>query len=126
MSEAEHPLRILIVEDDISVSKLIGLAIPELGIPHTYVNVLSAEEGLELWKEEPFDLLLTDYNLPGMRGTELIATLKLRGVRVPMVLFTAYDSPNLMREARKLGIAAYIAKPFLIEDLLDILRSLIR
>jgi len=87
--EAGRAVRILVVEDDISISRLIGLAMPELGIPYVFVGALSAEEGMELWEKEPFDLLLTDYNLPGMRGTELIATLKSRGVTVPMVLFTA-------------------------------------
>jgi DNA-binding NtrC family response regulator len=124
-NEAGRPARILVIEDDISISRLIGLAMPELGIPYVFVGALSAEEGLELWEKEPFDLLLTDYNLPGMRGTELIAILKSRGVTAPMVLFTAYDSPKLAREVRKLGVAAYIAKPFLMEDMLDTIRRLI-
>jgi CheY-like chemotaxis protein len=124
-NETERAARILVVEDDISISRLIGLAMPELGIPYVFVGALSAEEGLELWEQEPFDLLLTDYNLPGMRGTELIATLKSQGVTAPMVLFTAYDSPKLAREVRKLGVAAYIAKPFLMEDMLDTIRRLI-
>lgn len=124
-NETDRAARILVVEDDISISRLIGLAMPELGIPYVFVGALSAEEGLELWQQEPFDLLLTDYNLPGMRGTELIATLKSQGVTVPMVLFTAYDSPKLAREVRKLGVAAYIAKPFLMEDMLDTIRRLI-
>jgi CheY-like chemotaxis protein len=124
-NEAERAARILVVEDDISISRLIGLAMPELGVPYVFVGALSAEEGLELWEQEPFDLLLTDYNLPGMRGTELIATLKAQGATAPMVLFTAYDSPKLAREVRKLGVAAYIAKPFLMEDMLDTIRRLI-
>jgi DNA-binding NtrC family response regulator len=123
--ETGRAARILVIEDDISISRLIGLAMPELGIPYVFVGALSAEEGLELWEKEPFDLLLTDYNLPGMRGTELIAILKSRGVTAPMVLFTAYDSPKLAREVRKLGVAAYIAKPFLMEDMLDTIRRLI-
>jgi DNA-binding NtrC family response regulator len=121
----QRAARILVIEDDISISRLIGLAMPELGIPYVFVGALSAEEGLELWEKEPFDLLLTDYNLPGMRGTDLISTLKERGVTAPMVLFTAYDSPKLAREVRKLGVSAYIAKPFLMEDMLDTIRRLI-
>ncbi len=121
----ERPARILMVEDDISISRLIGLAMPELGVPYVFWGALSAEEGLELWEQEPFDLLITDYNLPGMRGTELITILKSRGFTCPMILATAYDSPKLAREVRKMGMSAYIAKPFLMEDMLDTIYRLL-
>jgi CheY-like chemotaxis protein len=125
LPEEEHTTRILVIEDDISISRLIGLAMPELGIPYVFASASSGEEALELWHEQPFHLLITDYNLPGMRGTELISKLKDEGVAAPMVLFTAYDSPKLARESRKIGIDAYIAKPFLMEDMLDTIRQLI-
>ncbi len=123
--EAQRTVRILAVEDDTSISRLIGLAMPELEMPYTFVAVSSGEEGLELWKQEPFDLLLTDYNLPGMRGTELITALRARGVYSPIILFTAYDTPSLTREVRRLNVSAYIAKPFLIEDMIDTMRRLL-
>jgi CheY-like chemotaxis protein len=121
-----HPAtRILVVEDDISISRLIGLAMPELNIPYTFSCVQSAEAALKRWETESFDLLLTDYNLPGLRGTDLVQRLRERGHEVPMVIFTAYDSPQLAREVRQLNVAAYIAKPFLMEDLLDTIHSVL-
>jgi DNA-binding NtrC family response regulator len=121
----ERPARILLIEDDAGINKLIELGMPELGIPHIFVGVLSAEEGLERWEQEPFDLLITDHNLPGMSGTDLIATLKSRGVTAPMVLYTAYDSPKLARKVSKLGASAFVAKPFLMEDMLDTIYKLL-
>ena len=97
------PLRILLVEDDNHIGRIIELALPELNVPYEFVSVLSAEEGLELWNQRPFDLLLTDYNLRGMTGLALVSQLKQQGSHAPMILVTAYDSPDVRRDARALA-----------------------
>lgn len=119
-------LRILTVEDDSHIGRIIQLAMPDLGVPYEFASVLSAEEGLELWQQQPFDLLITDYNLRGMSGLKLITTLKDQGFNVPMVLITAYDNPQLAREAREVGVSAYIPKPFFIDELVNVMRRLTR
>lgn len=124
-TEKERLVQVLVVEDDIHIGRLIGLAMPALRIPYRFTNVMSAIEALELWKKEAFDLLLTDYNLPGMNGIQLISELKRHGMNVPMVLFTAYGSPEIEREARKAGVAAYLTKPFDIDELIDTIRVLL-
>jgi two-component system, OmpR family, response regulator len=125
MTEREQRLRILLVEDDNHIGRIIELALPELGVPYEFVTVLSAEEGLELWEHQPFDLLLTDLNLRGMSGLKLVESLKARGVTAPMVLVTAYDTPNARREARALNIDAYLTKPFFMDELIDTVRRLL-
>ena len=115
--------RILIVEDDSHISRIMELAMPELDLPHSVDTALSAEEGLELWHAQPYDLLLTDYNLRGMNGLKLIATLRAEHTTSPMILFTAYDTPQVLREARALGVAAYLSKPFFMDDMLATVRA---
>lgn len=121
----ERVARILMVEDDNHIGRIFELSMPALGIPYEFVNVLSAEEALELWARQPFDLLLTDYNLRGMNGLKLIAQLKAQGIQAPMALVTAYDTPEVAREARKLGVAAYIPKPFFTDQVIDTIRRLL-
>jgi len=87
--------------------------------------VLSAEEGLELWEQQPFDLLLTDLNLRGMTGLKLVQILRERDVSAPMILVTAYDSVDVRREARTLKIDAYLTKPFFMDDLVETVRRLL-
>ncbi len=119
-------LRILAVEDDNHIGRIIQMAMSSLDVPHEFTLVFNAEEGLELWNEQPFDLLLADYNLRGMNGLKLVTTLREQGFEhVPMVLITAYDNPQLAREATEAGIAAYIPKPFFIEDLINTIRNLL-
>lgn len=125
MTTQAHQLRILLVEDDNHIGRIIELALPELGIPYEFVTVLSAEEGLELWELQPFDLLLTDFNLRGMTGLQLVALLKERGVTAPMVLVTAYDSDEVRRNARALKIDAYMPKPFFMDELVETVRRLL-
>jgi CheY-like chemotaxis protein len=125
MTAQQKRLRILLVEDDNHIGRIIELALPELGIPYEFVTVLSAEEGLELWEQQPFDLLLTDYNLRGMTGLKLVEILRERGVTTPIVLVTAYDSAELRKEARALTIDTYLTKPFFMDELVDIVRRLL-
>lgn len=125
MTAHDHRLRILLVEDDNHIGRIIELALPELNVPYEFATVLSAEEGLELWEQQPFDLLLTDLNLRGMSGLQLAARLKERGATAPIVLVTAYDTPAARREARALNIDAYLTKPFFMDELVDTVRRLL-
>ncbi|NTW01192.1 MAG: response regulator [Oscillochloris sp.] len=124
-TDHDQRIRILLVEDDNHIGRIIELALPELGIPYEFTTVISAEEGLELWAEHPFDVLLTDYNLRGMNGIQLITALRKQGFKVPTLLVTAYDSSDIHREVRNLHIDAYLTKPFFMDDLVDTVRRLL-
>jgi CheY-like chemotaxis protein len=117
--------RILMVEDDGSIAQLLSIAMHTLDVPYQLDRAFSAEEGLALWNKQPYDLLLTDYNLRGMTGIALIETLKQQGVSAPMVLFTAYDTPRIRGEARDAGVAAFIPKPFFLDDFVNTTRRLL-
>jgi CheY-like chemotaxis protein len=121
----QRPMRILLVEDDNAIANVIALGMQSLGFPYQLDQALSAEEGLDLWEQEPYDLLLTDYNLRGMNGLSLISQIKRTGAKIPMVLFTAYDSPRVRHEARDANVTAFITKPFVIEDFVDVARGLL-
>lgn len=122
---AKQPLHILLVEDDSMIASVIAIGLQTLGVPYQLDKAYSAEEGLELWAQHTYDLVLTDYNLRGMNGLSLLAAIKQMGGNVPTVLFTAYDTLQLQREARAAGVSVYLAKPFLIEDFVNIARGLL-
>jgi two-component system, OmpR family, response regulator len=120
-----HTYRILLVEDDNYIAKIIGLGMQTLGYPYHLDQAISAEEGLDLWDDRPYDIVLTDYNLRGKTGVKLIEELKRRGANVPMVLFTAYDSAATRREAAAVGVNAFLSKPFLIDEFVGTTRRLL-
>ena len=120
------PIRILLVEDDGSIARIIMIAMRDLGVPYTIDQAFSAEEGLELWDQQPYAIVLTDYNLRGMTGIALIGALKARGaVDLPTVLFTAYDDARVQKEARAVGVSRFVSKPFVIEEFIKITRDLL-
>ena len=67
--------------------------------------------------------VVSDLRLPAMSGLELLAALRARGWRAPLVLITAYDEPGLAEEAMRRGVAAYLVKPFAGTALLSAIRA---
>lgn len=118
-------LRILLVEDDGSIARIIAIAMQDLGVPYQLDQAYSAEEGLELWHQQPYDLVLSDYNLRGMNGLAMIAALKAQVADLPTILFTAYDDAPVRREAKKVGVSQFIAKPFVIDEFVHVARGLL-
>lgn len=119
------PLRILLVEDDGSIGRIIALAMHDIGVPYQLDQAYSAEEGIELWQKMPYDLVMSDYNLRGMNGLAMIAALKAQMEHLPTILFTAYDDAPVRREAKKIGVSRFIAKPFVIDEFVHITRELL-
>lgn len=120
-----QPLRILLVEDDSTIASVIALGLRMLGMPYLLDIAYSAEEGLELFNQHAYDLVMSDYNLRGMNGLSLLTTIKQARHDLPTVLFTAYDTPKLQRDAHNAGVSGYISKPFLIEDFVTLARNLL-
>ena len=69
--------------------------------------------------------VVSDLKLPAISGLELLAELRARGGRPPLILITAYDAPGLREEAAQRGAAAYLAKPFRGTALLDVVKAVI-
>jgi len=87
--------------------------------------VETAEEGLELLKQEDWDIILTDFKLPGIDG--LAFSKKVQGIRPDAIkiLITAYKSKEIVSEARSAGIQDLIDKPFTIKTIEDSLSRLL-
>ena len=87
--------------------------------------VETAEEGLELLKQEDWDIILTDYKLPGIDG--LTFSKKIQEIRPDAIriLITAYKSKEIVSEARSAGIHDLIDKPFTIKTIEDSISRLI-
>jgi CheY-like chemotaxis protein len=107
-------VRILIVEDSALVQRMYGLAFSQR--QHTLITAANGRQALAALDAdgEPFDLILLDLRMPDMNGIEFLAALRLRRSEpIPVVLTTAElgDSP-LVSEARALGAAAVVHKPW--------------
>jgi YesN/AraC family two-component response regulator len=74
--------------------------------------VETAEEGMEALKKQSYDIIITDYKLPGMDGLEFLRRIKKQHPDVMKILITAYGSKAVAAEANVIGIDEFIEKPF--------------
>jgi DNA-binding response OmpR family regulator len=93
---------------------------------HRVLLVDTAEEGLDKLKAEPFDLLVTDKNLPGLDGLEVLKQARVVRPRLRALLITGFPTPETKSAASDLGVHAYVTKPFGVHDILDICEAAIR
>jgi CheY-like chemotaxis protein len=104
--------RILLVEDDRGARESIRLL---LTIDrHVVVEAPGGEEALELLESQPFDLVILDYFMPGMRGSQLARHIWDIAPSLPIVMVTAYLEKLTASDK---PVDAVIGKPFSIEDL---------
>ncbi|WP_249676911.1 sigma-54-dependent transcriptional regulator [Pseudomonas abieticivorans] len=112
------PINVLLVEDDRALREALGDTL-ELG-GYAYRAVGSAEEALELVGKEPFSLVISDVNMPGMCGHQLLGQLRARLPQLPVLLMTAHGAVERAVDAMRQGAVDYLVKPFLPKALLDL------
>ena len=115
--------RVLVVEDDGSMREAIERLLAAAGFEA--VAYVSAESLLADDAAHDRGCVISDLRLPGMSGLDLLAELRARGWRAPLILITAYDAPGLNDEALRRGAAAYLVKPFHGTALLAAVRAVI-
>ena len=117
-------MKLLIVEDDPGLSKVLCKATREAG--YNPRDVPDGMEALALVRRETFDLILLDVLLPGLNGLELCRQARSEGVTAPILLLTALDTTANKVEGLDAGADDYIVKPFQVAELLARIRALLR
>ena len=111
-------MRILIVDDFSTMRRIVKNLLGDLG----FTNTAEAEDGnsaLAALRSGPFDFVVTDWNMPGMTGIELLKAIradeKLR--TLPVLMVTAEAKREQIIEAAQSGVNGYIIKPFTAQTL---------
>ncbi|MDB5047749.1 MAG: winged-helix transcriptional response regulator [Fibrobacteres bacterium] len=118
------PKRILIIEDDVKISKAIKRGLEQEG--YVALTALSGEDGFFQIHSQPCDLILLDVLLPGRSGIEILAALRKAGRRTPILMLTALDSLEDKVSGLDAGADDYLGKPFAFPELLARIRALLR
>jgi CheY-like chemotaxis protein len=122
----KHPL-VLVVDDEEHMLNTVRFILESDGFG--VMTARNAEEARELAlsmkaKQVPFDLILTDIQMPGITGVELVDQLRGLGVRAPVLVMTGYNTKGTADELRRKGLGEVLEKPFEEEDLLVRVRLL--
>ncbi len=119
--------RILIVEDSATMRSLLASALEDLGRPVEICEAASGFEALRCLPREPFDLIVTDVNMPDINGLELVSFVKSNATyrSIPLIIISTEGSERDREKGLDLGADAYLAKPFEPEALLRVARELL-
>lgn len=103
-------IKVLLVEDDRSLREALGDTLELAG--HDYHAVACAEDALLAAADESFGLVISDVNMPGMDGHQLLGLLRERHPQLPVLLMTAHGAVERAVDAMRHGAADYLVKPF--------------
>lgn len=102
-------IRILWADDEIEMLKPHILFLEQKGYSVTTTN--NGDEALDLLKEEPFDIVFLDENMPGLTGIETLARIKVLQPNLPVVMITKSEEETIMEDAIGSRISDYLIKP---------------
>ncbi|HEY4975142.1 MAG TPA: chemotaxis response regulator CheY [Steroidobacteraceae bacterium] len=109
----QQNLNFLVVDDFSTMRRIIKNLLHDLG----YSSVSEADDGntaLPLLKQGNFDFLITDWNMPGMAGLDLLKHVRAdaRLGKMPVLMLTAEAKREQIVEAAQAGVSGYVIKPF--------------
>jgi CheY-like chemotaxis protein len=108
--------RILIADDDPDTLELLAIAVE--GDSTDIYMAVDGGELLELVADsDPFDLIVTDINMPWIEGLQVLASMREAGLDTPVLVVTGFDRRGLAETIARLGKAMLLRKPFEIAEL---------
>ena len=108
--------RILIVDDDEGLLKILCEYLSACGFEPE--PACSAAQARNCLARSKFDVVLSDFQMPGESGLDLLSHIKALYSGLPFILMTGIGSSRLKHEAMKMGSSGYIEKPFRVRDLM--------
>jgi len=111
--------RILVVDDEPVVCDSVRRMLAAEG--HAVETALSGKAALDLFQKGRFDLIMADYEMPGMNGDELAATIKALDRKQPVAMITAYPEALASSGKSLVGVDLVLSKPFDLQELRKVL-----
>ncbi|MCB1849526.1 MAG: chemotaxis response regulator CheY [Gammaproteobacteria bacterium] len=106
-------MKILVVDDFSTMRRIIKNLLRDLGFTNTQ-EADDGNTGLPMLQSGNFDFLITDWNMPGMTGIDLLKAVRAdpRLSKLPVLLVTAESKREQIIEAAQAGVNGYVVKPF--------------
>jgi DNA-binding NtrC family response regulator len=111
-----EPFRILVIDDEPTQLELVGGFLRKQGFE--VAEAASGRAAVARFKQEPFDLVLTDQRMPDLSGLDVLEAVRAASPETAVVIMTAYGTIETAVSAVKAGAADYLAKPLNLDELL--------
>jgi DNA-binding NtrC family response regulator len=116
-SQAGARLRLLVVDDDAEMRELLAEVLSEEG--YDVMGVRDGAEALIRLRADAFAAIILDKNMPGLGALDLLPGLRVICPDTPVIVITAFGTPDSYTEAVEKGAFAYLFKPFPMNDLVS-------
>src|SRR5262245_34711321 len=116
--------KLLIVDDDEDLVKLLKLTLSRIG--YTVQTAANVETGIKMLGEETFDLVISDINMPDGTGLDLLEAIRGSELKVEVLVVSSQRAIATAVEAMRLGARNYLEKPVDLEKLKATVRELMR
>jgi len=118
--------RILVIDDDAQMRELLGEALKAAG--HEVFVAADGKEGVNLYRNGPTDIVITDLYMPNQDGLETIAAFQQEFTGVPIIAMCGKigGAGPMLQVARQLGAIEVLQKPFFSHELLAVVERILR
>lgn len=116
---------ILVVDDSTTMRQMVSFTLTSAG--HQVVEAVDGNDAVEAAKKGRFDLIISDVNMPGMNGLELVRNLRTipEYKFIPVLMLTTEAGQDIKQKGREAGATGWIVKPFSPEVLLATLKKVL-
>jgi len=121
---SSQPASVLVVDDEFALRKALRQSLTAGGF--AVEEARTGEEALGALRQQPFDLVLLDINMPGVGGFETCRRIRGVAPKTGIIMVTVRDTENDKVDALEAGADDYVTKPFLLRELMARLRSVFR
>jgi two-component system chemotaxis response regulator CheY len=108
--------RCLVADDSSTMRKIILRSLNAVGV-NDITEAADGEEAIKLFGDGSFNLVLTDWNMPGKSGLEVIQAIRTTNKEVPIIMVTTEAEKSRVLEAIQAGVSDYLVKPFTADTL---------
>ncbi len=109
-------MRVLVADDSSTMRKIILRSLQAVGV----TDIAEAADGAEaiaMFKPGDFDMVLTDWNMPGLTGLEVLQQIRAQDPKVPVIMVTTEAEKSRVLQAIQAGVTDYLVKPFTADTL---------
>jgi two-component system chemotaxis response regulator CheY len=109
-------MKVLVADDSGIMRKIIIRSLNAVGVDEI-VEAADGQEAIDAYKNEPVDLILTDWNMPNKSGLDVVTEIRAMGSSVPIIMVTTEAQKSQVIAAIQAGVNDYLTKPFEADDL---------
>ncbi len=118
--------KIMTVDDSASVRQMVAFTLKEEGFE--VVEAEDGKDGMSKLENSPVDMIVTDLNMPNMDGIEFIKNVRAKSEMkfIPIVMLTTESQAEKKDEGKKAGATGWIVKPFKPEQLMSVVKKVLK